>query len=132
LHIHPKFGFGQEKKVNIWLREKSPNFNLAALTAIQTSHNWGARLCLLRVLDNPSNIPAAKADLRAFIEKARLPVNTTTKVMSGDFYEAIKNEQADLTIIGMPAVYEQMFVLMGIIPSSVLFVSDSGMESATV
>jgi len=132
LHIHPKLGFGQEKKISIWLREKSPNFNLAALTAIQLSYNWSADLCLMRAVDNPLNISAAKADLEAFVEKARLPVNTATKVIPGDFYEAIKSEQADLTIIGMPAIYKQMFNLMANIPGSVLFISDSGMKSVTV
>jgi len=133
LHIHPKTGFGQEKKINLWLRDRSPNINLAVLTAFQLMQNWDqANLNLLRVVKNREDIEKAVLNLEFFKEKARLPVNTAVRVIQGDFYEVIQQETADITIFGMPVPCNTMFDLIGKVPSTVIFLADSGLENAIV
>lgn len=132
LNIHPKIGFGQEKTVNLWLRDKSPNTNLAVLTAMQLTRNWDARLILLRTVDAAAKAEAAAVELQAFAEHARLPVQTKIRVIVGDFQQAVGRESADVTIVGMPNDFAKMLALAGEMPGTVLFVADSGLENAVV
>jgi amino acid transporter len=133
LYMHPKYGLGQERRINLWLRDRSPNLNLAALTALQLSRNLqGAHITLIRVIKEEKQVEQVATELHHFKTEARLPVNTESKVIVGHFAQAIDQEEADLTIIGMPVPYEQMFSLIEQIPSTVLFVADSGLESIVV
>ena len=132
LHIHPKYGFGQERRVNLWLRDKSPNMNLAVLAALQIARNWEAKLTILRVVDEEREVAPVTTDLELFVEQARLPVNTAVRVMSGDYCTHLYNLRADITLIGMPREYAKMVSLAADIPGTVLFVQDSGMEDACV
>ncbi len=132
LHIHPKYGFGQERRVNLWLRDKSPNMNLAVLTALQLTRNWEARLTILRVVDGDDRIQAATADLELFVEQARLPVSTSVRVLSGDYCSHLNDFRADVTIVGMSREFDQMLSFVEDFPGTVLFVKDSGMEDACI
>lgn len=132
LRIHPKFAFGQEKKINLWLRDKSPNMNLAVLIALQLTRNWDATLHILRAVSNESEIETTTAELETFIEKARLPMHTKIRVVTDNFRSAICKEAADITIIGMPNQYDQIIAIMNEIPHTVLCVADSGLENAIV
>lgn len=132
LHIHPKYALGQERRINLWLREKSPNLNLAVLAALQLARNWkDSCLYLMRAIPNDAERGKAIADLESFREKARLPLSTKIQIVHGDFYDIISNEVSDITILGMPETLSQMFQLMNRVPGSILFVADSGLESAT-
>jgi amino acid transporter len=132
LYTHSKYGFGQEKNINLWLRDKSTNNNLAVLSAIQIMKNWNGSLTLCRVIDNSSDIKDVEKDLRKFIEDARLPIDTKIQVKVGAFSEFIKKEYTDLNILGMPEYFEQIEQIIENIPASVLFVADSGLENALV
>ena len=132
LSIHPKFGFGQERRVNLWLRDKSPNMNLAVLAALQLSRNWEAKLTILRVVETEAAIQAVTADLELFVEQARLPVSTSVRVMSGDYWTHAQTLRADITIMGMPREYAQMIATAADFPGTLVFVQDSGMEDACV
>ena len=132
LHIHPKFGFGQERRVNLWLRDKSPNMNLAVLAALQLTRNWEARLTILRVVEAEASVESVTTDLELFVEQARLPVNTTVRVLSGDYCAHMMGHRADVTIMGMPREYSQMVDFADDFPGTILFVRDSGMEDAYV
>jgi len=130
LYVHPKYGFGQERKINLWLRDKSPNTHLAVLTALQLLRNWEGTLTLSRTVSTKKEAALAASQMESFMEKARLPVNTKINIVQGDFTKTIASHTADLTIIGMPKTYQQVLDLIEIIPNTVIFVSDSGLESA--
>lgn len=130
LHLHPRLGFGQERRINLWLRDRSPNINLAVLSALQLTRNWNASLYLVRIVDQDSKVEKARERLIKFIEDARLPVDTRIEVHTGEFLQEIKKVPADLTILGMPVNYEDALKLADDIPHSTVFVSDSGLESA--
>ncbi|GAU76540.1 amino acid permease [Fusibacter sp. 3D3] len=128
LWIHPKMGFGIENKINLWLRSKSPNNDLAVLCALQLSRNFGAELNLCRVVRNEAEQEETVKKMLTFVEDARLPVNTKVRVLLGSFHENIVTTHADLNIIGMPVSYESMIEIIDIVPSSALFVSSIGHE----
>lgn len=130
LHIHPKYGFGQERKVNLWLRDKSPNMHLSVLSSLQLSRNLDAQLTLLRVVEEEEMIATVTAELELFVEQARLPVNTAVRVLSGDYLSHMQNVRADITIVGMPKDVEQMVNFAENFSGTILFVKDSGMEDA--
>lgn len=132
LHIHPKFGFGQERRVNLWLRDKSPNMNLAVLAALQLTRNWDARLTILRVVEEEALVETVTTELELFVEQARLPVNTAVRVLTGDYCAHMFGLRADITIMGMPREYSQMVGFAADFPGTILFVRDSGMEDAFV
>ncbi len=129
LYLHPKYAFGQEKKINLWLRDKSPNNSLAVLSALQLKRNWNAQLHLFRIVSKPSEADKAEKELHRFIEDARLPVSTKVEIRIGKFPEIVSKEPGDLNILGMPNQYEQMFETIKIVPRSIIFVADSGLES---
>ncbi|MFA6809225.1 MAG: amino acid permease, partial [Eubacteriales bacterium] len=85
LYVHPKYAFGQERKINLWLRDKSPNTNLSVLTALQLMRNWKGELCLSRAVNRENEKTSAISQMNLFKEKARLPVNTKTCVTKGVF-----------------------------------------------
>lgn len=137
LHYHNKFAMGQQRRIHLWLRDKSPNQNLAVLTALQLSKNWNAKVCLTRVVSDESEEKKAKAALQSFVEDARLPVNTEISVYVGSFMTSLENISTDLHIMGMPKSgdeiqFDTMTRLMDELPASIMFVSDSGLESALV
>ncbi|MDT8903277.1 amino acid permease [Anaeroselena agilis] len=132
LNIHPKIGFGQERTINLWLRDKSPNTNLAVLLAMQLTRNWDAKLFLLRTIGDPAEREEVTGELQAFVEHARLPVQTQAKVLVDDFRSAVEREAGDITIIGMPDDFDKMLALADGLPGTVLFVADSGLENAIV
>lgn len=132
LYICPKIGFGQERTINLWLRDKSPNINLAVLTSLQLSRNWNTNLSIIRTIDNESERRKTIYELKELVEYARLPVQTNIKVFIGGFLKIVRQEKADITIIGMPKEFSQMLTLTNEIQGTVLFVRDSGLESATV
>ncbi|MBF4693433.1 amino acid permease [Fusibacter ferrireducens] len=132
LWLHPKYGLGMENKINLWLRSKSPNNDLAVLCALQLSRNLGAELNLCRVVRNEDEQKKTEKELLTFVEDARLPVNTNVCVLLGSFHENIATMHADLNIIGMPVSYESMIETIDIIPTSALFVSSVGHEDAMV
>ncbi|GAA0181349.1 amino acid permease [Clostridium sediminicola] len=137
LHIDSKFSFGQKRNINLWLRDKSPNNNLAVLSAIQLSKNWNSNLTLCRIVQDQSEIEEEQEHLSKFIEDGRLPLNTKVMVLKGEFDEVIKSIHTDLHIMGMP-IYENhieienMVKITNLVSASVVFVSDSGLENALV
>ena len=132
LNIHPKYGFGQERRVNIWLRDKSPNMNLAVLVALQLTRNWDARLTILRVVDDAEMVQSVTTELELFVEQARLPVSTSVQVLSGDYCAHLQSSRADITIMGMPQEFGQVLSFAEDFQGTILFVKDSGMEDACV
>lgn len=132
LRIHPKYGFGQEKDIHLWLRSKSKNYNLAVLSAIQIMKNWNGNLTLCRVAENSSQVPKIEKELLKFIEDARLPISTKIDVKVGNFYDLIKEQSTDLNILGMANSLGQIEEIIDQVPASILFVGDSELENVLV
>lgn len=132
LRIHPKYGFGQEKNIHLWLRSKSKNYNLAVLSAIQIMKNWNGNLTLCRVAEHASQVPNIEKELLKFIEDARLPINTKIDVKVGNFYDLIKEQSTDLNILGMSNSLGQIENIIDQVPASILFVGDSELENVLV
>lgn len=132
LWLHPKYNLGMERKINLWLRDKSPNNDLAVLCALQFAKNFGAELNLLRVVDNELSVEKVYTQMESFVEEARLPANTKIRVLTGDFFNVFPEEHADLSLLGMPLKYEQMIELIECANNSLLFLSSSGLENALI
>jgi len=130
LWLHPKYNIGLEQKINIWLRDKSPNNDLIVLCAVQIARNAGAQIKLCRVVNNDEQKKEEEIQLKKFIEDARLPVNTKINLLVGEFKETFQAEIADLSILGMPSKYEEMLEVVEISPGSLLFIASGGMENA--
>ncbi len=132
LWLHPKYNLGLEKKINLWLRDKSPNNDLAILCALQLSRNFDAELNFCRVVDNAALKKQTAKDMVKFIEEARLPANTKIRVYTGKFQEKLYDNSCDLNIVGMPMKYEQMIEMIDNSPVSLFFVASDGLEDALI
>lgn len=132
LWLHPKHNLGLERKINLWLRDRSPNNDLAILCALQFARNFGAELNLCRVIRKEEKKDRVIRELTAFIDEARLPANTKIRIFSGDFSTILCEEQADLSILGMPLKYQMMMDMIDKAPGSLLFVSSGGLENALI
>ena len=132
LWLHPKFGMGNERKINLWLRDKSPNNDLAILCAIQFSRNYDAELNLCRVVNDESEKRQTIQDMLEFIDEARLPANTKVRVFTGKFNTLLNKNNADLNIIGMPNRFDTMTDFMKESSCSILFVASGGLENALI
>ena len=130
LWLHPKYNIGLEQKINIWLRDQSPNNDLIVLCALQIARNVDAQIKLCRVVNNIQEKKQAEKQLKEFIEQARLPMNTKIHILIGKYKEIFKGEIADLSILGMPMKYEDMIEVVETSPGSLLFIASGGMENA--
>lgn len=132
LWLHPKYNLGLERKINLWLRDRSPNNDLAVLCALQFARNFGAELTLCRVIEQEGQRKAVQKALESFIEEARLPASTKVRIHTGDFADAFRKEQADLSILGMPLKYEVMMAMADEAEGSILFLASGGLENALI
>jgi solute carrier family 12 sodium/potassium/chloride transporter 2 len=94
--------FGMQKDINFWLRDRSPNWHLGMLIALQLQMNWGGQLNLVTATSQPEN----KRKLYSFLEKlsdrARLPSETEFHVLVGAFEENLTSAPgADINIFGL-------------------------------
>ncbi len=135
LRQHPRVAFGMQKQVNLWLREKSPNWHLAVLIALQLQLNWEGRLNLIASAETEKDRKRVSRFLEKLNDMARLPSRTYFHVIVGNFQETISAApRADINIFGLgekPA-FDFMRSTADNINSSCLFVKDSGWESALV
>ncbi|RMF57476.1 MAG: amino acid permease, partial [Calditrichaeota bacterium] len=135
LRQHPRVAFGMQKEVNLWLREKSPNWHLAVLIALQLQLNWEGRLHLVASAETEKDRRRVYRFLDKLNDMARLPSRTYYHVIVGNFQDTIAGApRADINIFGLGA--EPSFSFMrgaaDWTNSSCLFVKDSGWESALV
>ena len=135
LRQHPRKAFGSQKNVNLWLRDKSPNFHLAMLIALQLRMNWQGSLNLITVGAERSDEKRLYRFLESLGDQARLPAMTEYHVYIDDFRGSLlKAPSADINIFGLADVLD--FDIMRETPdwtlSYCLFIRDSGQESALV
>lgn len=131
LGLHPKSGFGRKDVVNLWLRDKSPNQNLAILMAVELQREWGT-VRLVRSTESECNIEKEEQDLQRIVEEGRMPTRTELVVLCGKFNEVAKHAPlADINIFGMSENmgHEAMHRIVEMMQTSCLFAMDSGNEN---
>ena len=133
LRQHSRIAFGLQKDINLWLRDKSPNWHLAILISLQLQLNWGGKINLVTVANDHHEKERLYDFLNNISEQTRLPSLTEFNVIVGDFKSAVKEApRADINIFGLGAVLDLNSVreVTELAMSSCLFVKDSGNESA--
>lgn len=142
LYEHPEAAFSQERRVNVWVTDQSPdwelglrlpNLDLPLLLALQIRKSWDGAFRLVTVCPASEDMPGAEEYHARLIEDARLPDATESHVLQGDFQEQLADTpEADLNIFGLAREVDPSFMEMIVrrTRSSCLFVRDSGRESA--
>lgn len=140
---HPKALLGQQQHINIWVKNKgdkwsikdmntnSYNPNLALLTAYKLKLNWNAEIRLITVLNENESSKEAKAYLKEFRERSRLPISETI-IKKGSFYEELANAPlADLNFFGVsPDLSMEHYQKVSMtVDTSCMFVMNSGHEN---
>jgi solute carrier family 12 sodium/potassium/chloride transporter 2 len=138
---HPITTLGQRRRVNVWIRERGPdwpigwdigNLDLSLLIALQLQRNWDAEVRLVMAVHDPADFEEAQAFLDDLVRLARVHGAEPT-IIDGTYEDAlVAAPQADINIFGIPAeprsdVLDAAVTRTG---SSCLFVRDSGNESA--
>jgi len=135
LRQHPRMAFGMHKTINIWLRDKSPNWHLALLITLHLQINWAGRINLVTATTNESEKKRLLKFLNNLNDQARLPSMTEFHVLIGSFDEALKTApRADINVFGLSEQldFDFMHKSTKLTQSSCPFVKDSGWESALV
>ncbi|MFH1791873.1 MAG: amino acid permease [Candidatus Omnitrophota bacterium] len=133
--LHPKIGLGQKKAVNLWIREGSPNIDLAVLVALQLEKNWDAKIRLVQVAGDEGAKENARQYLMKLRKMTRIPADAEICVLTGSFEKAISAPPpADMNIFGLAE--ELSFTaereIAGKVNTSAVFLRDSKRESAFV
>ena len=138
---HPKAGLGRRQTVNVWIRDRTPdweismdigNLDLSILIAYKLRRNWGAHLRLIMVVADEEEHENARQFFNDLLTLARIP-DAEVIITGGSFGDAIANAAgADLNIFGMLSDPDLDFArrMIGETDSSCIFVRDSGQESA--
>jgi len=136
LRQHQRTAFGMQKDINLWMRDRSPNWNLAVLITLQLQLNWGGKINLITVAHDEKEEKRLYRLLERLSDKARLPSMTEFYVLRGSFKETIKNApRADVNIFGLAREsipFSFIREVTELTKSSCVFVKDSGLESALV
>ena len=138
---HPQAGLGRRSWINVWIRDRSPdwqlsmdigNLDLAVLTAYKIQQNWGATLRLITVVQDEAEQAQAAEFLEQLRDAARIPTAKTLAV-SGSFAQYLpRAPQADLNLFGLLSEpdFDFMNRMVDETGSTCLFVRESGRESA--
>jgi len=134
LSYHPHKQFGQQKQINLWIRQGGPNRNLAILIALQVANNWHGNIRILTVINDDSKLERDKVHkhILNILDRGRLPLNSEIKIFSGDFFQRlIEAPIADINIFGISGDLGSgtMIKIAENINATCLFVKDSGEES---
>ncbi|WP_445385014.1 amino acid permease [Robiginitalea sp. IMCC44478] len=137
---HPTALLGQRNTINVWVSDRKGNWSLgwdignldlSILVAYKLKINWGAKIRLIMVIEDPKEADNAREFLDSLINLARLP-QTLTEIHIGAFRDIVEiAPAADLNIFGMDENLPFDFVkeMSAKTQSSCLFVKDSGHES---
>ena len=85
LRQHQRVAFGLQKDINIWLRDRSPNWHLAILITLQLQANWGGKINLVTVAENESDKKRLNSFLNRLSDQTRLPSLSEFHVLTGNF-----------------------------------------------
>jgi len=139
---HPQAGLGRRHAINVWVDDRSPdweltmdlgNLDLALLVAYKLKRNWPASLNLLTAVQEPGQVQAAEEFLENLVELARLP-RTQTLVFQGAEIERYAGQIpiVSLNIFGLSSQpdFAHLRKLVQTTGSACLFTLDSGEENA--
>ena len=132
---NPRVAFGMQRDVNLWLRDKSPNWDLGMLIALKLQLGWEGKINLITVSEDRKDEKRLYEYMETLSDQARLPAMTEFHVLIKSFEEALKTgPRADINIFGLPfdIPFEFMRAAPELTHSSCIFVKDSGYESALV
>lgn len=133
LKWHPKQGLKNQKTINLIIRDKSPNKNLATLLALRLHHNWNAHTINLVALTETDEDHANQTEFfQTLIDEARLPRGTTINIIDGKFPEDLEHfPECDLAIFGLGREIstDQIRTIYHHSNVTCLFIRDSGHES---
>jgi amino acid transporter len=142
LYEHPEASLGHERRLNIWVRDQSPNWqlglrlanlDLSLLLGYQIWRNWQGDFRLLTVCSDPIEVHHGEVYLRQLIDDARLPRQAQCWVQHGSLMQKVAEApRADLQVLGLADHVDLVFMerMVQMSGSSCLFVRDSGRESA--
>ena len=138
---HPKAGLGKRQTVNVWIRDRSPdwsismdigNLDLSLLIGHKLQKNWNAHLRVVTVVEDDDQHTQARRFLKQLLDVARLP-DIEIVVAGGTFRQFVTDTpQADLHIFGMLSDPDLDFArqMVDETDASCIFVRDSGTENA--
>ncbi|MCK5075980.1 MAG: amino acid permease, partial [Calditrichia bacterium] len=136
LRQHPRVAFGMQRDVNLWLRDRSPNWHLAVLISLQLQLNWNGKINLITVASDENDIDYLYYFLEKLSDQARFPSMTEFHVLVGNFRDSLPEApKADINIFGLSGTnipFEFIREIPGLTNTSCLFVMDSGKENALV
>ena len=135
---------GREQVINVWIRERSPewqigmrisNLDLSLLLAYQITHNWkGSRINLITIVADDAERANGQTFLEELIKLGRMPRGTQAIVEVGTLEDYLPNApKADLNIFGLQSHNVSLAFAEHMIQAtnaSCIFVRDSGNESA--
>ncbi len=137
---HPESGLGQRQYINVWIRDRSPDWqlrwdigylDLAILSAYKLMRNWRAEMRLITVIQAEADRAGATRFMSRLVDLARIP-DTQVVVAIGDFVDYVKKSPlADLSVFGLVPSPDFAFMrrMVGATHSTCLFVRDSGSEN---
>ncbi len=139
---HAVAGLGQERTINVWIRDQTPawhlslkmaSIDLSLLLALQIQERWAGQIRLVTVVRDKEHSPAAERFLTDLWEQARIAGPAQVHVLSGDFKAGLSvAPHADLNIFGLPESVspDDMREVSVLARSTCLYVLASGRESA--
>ena len=140
---HPITSMGREQVINVWMRERSPeweigirisNLDLSLLLAYQIARNWGGSINLITIVAEEEERQNGETFLEKLITLGRMPRGTQALVEVGSLDDYLpKAPQADLNIFGLQSHNVSLPFAEKMVEStnaSCIFVRDSGNESA--
>jgi len=137
----PKAGLGRRKSINLWIEDRSPNWDitmelgnmdLAILIAYKLKRNWKASLNLITFVKKKHYVEAAHEYLTNLIELARIPNAQVYVVLGGLESDIAETPLSSLNIFSLPPDPDLDFVrqMVNQTQSACLFTLDSGDENA--
>jgi hypothetical protein len=137
---HKKSGFGQRQYINIWIRDRSPdweiemdigNLDLSILVAYKLKRNWHAQIRLITMVDTEEKEVYALEFMKKLVDLARLP-RTEVLVKVGNFKDFVHDApNADINIFGLTPDpnFHFMHKMVDDTQTTCLFILDSGHEN---
>jgi solute carrier family 12 sodium/potassium/chloride transporter 2 len=138
---HPQSALGQRRMVNVWIRDRSPdwrlsmdmgNLDLPLLLGYKLLRAWRGRMRLISVVGEDADVENARRFLEAVLDLGRIP-DTQVRVLAGTFDDYVPQApRADINIFGLGRTVEFAFMrrMVDETRSTCLFTRDSGRESA--
>ncbi|MFC1617529.1 amino acid permease, partial [Candidatus Margulisiibacteriota bacterium] len=119
----------KQKYINLWIRERSPNYNLAILVALQLKDSWDGIIRLIQVPEETGKTEQAGVYLRKLIKVMRMPRDTEVFISSKPFGQTVKNAPAAaINILGTVVDNIEVKALRNLaekLDTTVLFIRDS-------